>query len=96
MNKKVVLVAIGTLLGAVGAYVAYNKREEILAKLQQLQESLKEAEITEKAKATISEIAEKLSNLIKRSETLTAEEKEKELKEIEEKIGKLEEAVKSE
>lgn len=96
MNKKVVLVAIGTLLGAVGAYVAYNKREEILAKLQQLQESLKEAEITEKAKATISEIAEKLSNLIKRSETLTAEEKEKELKEIEEKIGKLEEAVKAE
>jgi len=96
MNKKVVLVAIGTLLGAVGAYVAYNKREEILAKLQQLQESLKEAEITEKAKATISEIAEKLSNLIKRSDTLTAEEKEKELKEIEEKIGKLEEAVKAE
>ncbi|GAB6073259.1 hypothetical protein JCM14244_16360 [Venenivibrio stagnispumantis] len=96
MNKKVVLVAIGTLLGAVGAYVAYNKREEILAKLQQLQESLKEAEITEKAKATIHEIAEKLSNLIKRSDTLTAEEKEKELKEIEEKIGKLEEAVKAE
>ena len=96
MNKKAVLIALGSALAAVGAYFAYKRKDEILAKLSDLQESLKEIELTEKAKTAFNEVVEKLTSLVKRGEELTEEQRAKEIAELEEKVKKLEEAVKTE
>ena len=96
MKKSSFLLVVGSVLGAVGAYFAYKRKDEILAKLTEIQENLKEAELTEKAKTAVNDVIEKLSSLIRKEETLTKEEKEKTLAEIEEKVKKLEEVVKSE
>ncbi len=94
--KKGALLIITSVLGAVGAYFAYKRKDEILQKLGELQEALKEAELTDKAKATIGEVIDKITGLIKKEEEMTEEEKVQILKEVEEKIKKLEEVVKSE
>jgi uncharacterized protein HemX len=96
MKKSTLLIVVGSVLGAVGAYFAYKRKDEILAKLSEIQENLKEAELTEKAKIAVNDLIERLTSLIKREETLTKEEKEKTLTEIEEKVKKLEEVVKAE
>jgi uncharacterized protein HemX len=96
MKKSTLLIAVGSVLGAVGAYFAYKRKDEILAKLSEIQENLKEAELTEKAKTSVNDLIERLTSLIKKEETLTKEEKEKTLAEIEEKVKKLEEVVKAE
>jgi uncharacterized protein HemX len=96
MNKKAVLVALGSALAAVGAYFAYKRKDEILEKLSEIQENLKEAELTEKAKAAFNDVVEKLSSLVKKGEELSEDQKAKELAELEEKVKKLEEAVKTE
>jgi Predicted membrane protein len=93
MKKSTLLIAVGSVLGAVGAYFAYKRKDEILAKLSEIQENLKEAELTEKAKTAVNDLIERLTSLIKKEETLTKEEKEKTLAEIEEKVKKLEEDV---
>ncbi|MBX0312438.1 MAG: YtxH domain-containing protein [Sulfurihydrogenibium sp.] len=96
MRKSILLIAVGSVLGAVGTYFAYKRKDEILTKLSEIQENLKGAELTEKTKTAVNDLIEKLSSLIKKEETLTKEEKEKTLAEIEEKVKKLEEVVKAE
>ncbi|NPA51845.1 MAG: YtxH domain-containing protein [Aquificae bacterium] len=94
--KKGALLLVTSVLGAVGAYFAYKRKDEILQKLNELQEALKEAELTDKAKTTIGEVIDKITGLIKREDEMTEEEKVQILKEVEEKIKKLEEVVKAE
>jgi len=96
MKKSTLLIVAGSVLGAVGSYFAYKRKDEILAKLSEIQENLKEAELTEKAKTAVNDLIEMLTSLIKKEETLAKEEKEKTLAEIEEKVKKLEEVVKAE
>ncbi|MGC9119998.1 MAG: YtxH domain-containing protein [Sulfurihydrogenibium sp.] len=96
MKKKTLLIALGSTLAAVGAYFAYKRRDEILEKLSEVRESLKDAELTEKAKSAFNDVIEKLSSLVKKSEELTEEQKAKEIAELEEKVRKLEEVVKAE
>ena len=93
--KKGAVLLLTSVIGAVGAYFAYKRKDEILQKLNELQEALKEAELTDKAKATIGEIIDRVTGLIKKEEEMSEEEKVKILKEVEEKIKKLEEVVKS-
>jgi uncharacterized protein HemX len=96
MKKSALLIAVGSVLGAVGAYFAYKRKDEILAKLSEIQEILKETELTEKAKTAVNDLMERLTSLIKKEETLTKEEEKKILAEIEEKVKRLEEIVKAE
>ena len=94
--KKGAVLLITSVLGAVGAYFAYKRKDEILQKLNELQEALKETELTDKARTAIGEVIDRITNLIKKEEEMSEEEKVKILKEVEEKIKKLEEVVKSE
>ena len=94
--KKGAVLLITSVLGAVGAYFAYKRKDEILQKLNELQEALKETELTDKVRTAIGEVIDRITNLIKKEEEMSEEEKVKILKEVEEKIKKLEEVVKSE
>lgn len=96
MKKTTLALIVGSIAAAVGGYFAYKRKDEILAKLSDIQNQLKETELTEKAKAALNEVVEKLSSLVKRSESLSEEEKAKEVAELEEKVKKLEEVVKAE
>ena len=64
--------------------------------LAAIRESLKDAELTEKAKSAFNDVIEELSSLVKKLEELTEEQKAKEIAELEEKVRKLEEIVKAE
>lgn len=96
MKKATLAIIVGSIVAAVGGYFAYKRKDEILAKLSDIQNQLKETELTEKAKTALNEVVEKLSSLVKRSESLSEEEKAKEVAELEEKVKKLEEVVKAE
>ncbi|MCX7760892.1 MAG: YtxH domain-containing protein [Hydrogenothermaceae bacterium] len=96
MKKSTLAIILGSVAAAIGGYFAYKRKDDILAKLSEIQNQLKEAELTEKAKTALSDVVEKLTSLVKRSDTLTEEEKAKEVAELEEKVKKLEEVVKSE
>lgn len=96
MKKTTLALIVGSIAAAVGGYFAYKRKDEILAKLSEIQGQLKDLELTDRAKAALDEIVEKLTSLVKRSDTLSEEEKVKEVAELEEKVKKLEEVVKSE
>ncbi len=64
--------------------------------LAAIRESLKDVELTEKAKSALNDVIEKLSSLVKKLEELTEEQRAKEIAELEEKVRKLEEIVKAE
>ncbi len=92
--RKVGIVILGVVAGAAAAYIASQKREEILRKLNEIQSTLERMELKEKARTTVNELVQKVKNLVRKGEELTVEEKEKMLAEIEEKIQRLEEAIK--
>lgn len=96
MRKTTLALIVGSIAAAVGGYFAYKRKDEILTKLSEIQNQLKEAEITEKVKASLGEVVDKLTSLVKRSDVLSEEEKAKEVAELEEKVKKLEEVVKTE
>ncbi|MCX7738171.1 MAG: YtxH domain-containing protein [Hydrogenothermaceae bacterium] len=96
MRKTALALIVGSIAAAVGGYFAYKRKDEILAKLSEIQGQLREAEFTEKTKHALNDVVEKLTSLVKRSDNLTDEEKAKEVAELEEKVKKLEEVVKSE
>jgi len=97
MKKNSVLFLLGTLLGAGAAYVAATKKEELLKKIEELQEQLKESELPEKAKALVKDISENIKKLITTGEeSMSEEEKKSILEEVEAKIQKLEETIQQE
>ncbi len=91
--KKVVTLLAGLAVGAVAAYVVAQRKEEIMQKLNEIQNAIKDLELKEKARVTMNEVVSKVKNLLQKGEELTIEEKEKMLAEIEEKLKKLEDAI---
>lgn len=91
--RKVVTLIAGLAVGAVTAYLLTQRREEVLQKLSEIQNSIKDLELKDKARITMNEVVSKVKKLLQKGEELTAEEKEKMLAEIEEKLKKLEEAI---
>jgi len=95
MKRGTIMFILGSLVGAGAAYLATTRKEEIMEKLQELQEQLKESDLPERAKKLVKEIAENIQTLITApEEELTEEEKKDILDEVETKIQKLEEAIK--
>ncbi|WP_029522492.1 hypothetical protein [Persephonella sp. KM09-Lau-8] len=94
MRRGLIMLLLGAAVGAAGAYAATQRREELLEKLNDIQNSLKDAELKGRAKAIVSDVSEKIKTLLKKGEELTPEEREEVLEEVEEKIKKLEEVVK--
>ncbi|WP_456341663.1 YtxH domain-containing protein [Thermovibrio sp.] len=94
MKRNSVIFLLGTLVGAGAAYVATTKREELLKKIEELQEQLKESELSDKAKALVKDISESIKKLISTpEESMSEEEKRSILEEVEAKIRKLEETI---
>ncbi len=97
MRRETLMFLLGSLIGAGAAYVASTRKEEILNKIQEIQEEIKKSDLPEKAKALIKDIAENIQTLITSSEeALTEAEKKDILEEVETKIQKLEEAIQRE
>ncbi len=95
MRKNSLLFILGTVVGAGAAYVATTRKEELLKKIEELQEQLKESELPEKAKGLVKDISESIKKLILTPEgEISEEEKKSILEEVEAKIQKLEETVK--
>ncbi|WP_456396112.1 YtxH domain-containing protein [Desulfurobacterium sp.] len=95
MKKETIMFILGSLVGAGAAYLATTRKEEIMEKLQELQEQLKDSDLPERAKNLVKEIAENIQTLIMSpEEELSEEEKKDILDEVESKIQKLEEAIK--
>ncbi len=91
--RKVVTLVAGLALGAITAYVVAQRKEEIMKKLNEIQNAIKDLELKDKARVTMNEVVSKVKNLLQKGEELTLEEKEKMLAEIEEKLKKLEDAI---
>ncbi len=97
MKKGTLMFLLGSILGAGAAYVASTRKEEILKKIQELQEEIKKSDLPERAKALVKEIAESVQMLLTSSEeALTEAEKKDILEEVETKIQKLEETIQKE
>jgi hypothetical protein len=92
MRKSSLMFLLGTILGAGAAYVATTRKEEILKKLEELQEQIKESDLPERAKNLVKEISEALNILTSGEKSMSVEEKKNILEEVEAKIQKLEEA----
>ncbi len=94
MKKGTLMFLIGTLLGAGATYVATTKKEEILKKIDEIQNQLKESDLPERAKNLAREIADNIKVLVSSSEEGLGDEKKKEiLEDVENKIQKLEQAI---
>ena len=97
MKRETLMFLLGSLIGAGAAYVASTRKEEIINKIQELQEEIKKSDLPERAKALVKGIAESIQALITSSEeALTEAEKKDILEEVETKIQKLEEAIQRE
>ncbi len=84
---------LGVVAGVAGSYFAYKKREELLAKLQEIQGIIDDSELPERTKSIVNDIVEKLKGLLASKEEITEEEKKDILKEVEEKIKELEKTL---
>ncbi len=96
MKKGSLAFLIGTLVGAGAAYVATTKREELLKRIEEVQELLKESSLSEKAKSLVKEVSESIRKLVSSESEISEEEKRSILEEVEEKIQKLEETLREE
>jgi len=94
MKKSSLMFLLGTILGAGAAYVATTRKEEILKKIDELQEQIRESDLPERAKNLVKEISEAINILLTSGEEAMSEEEKKNiLEEVEAKIQKLEEAI---
>ncbi len=94
MKKSSIMFLLGSILGAGAAYVAATRKEEILKKIEELQEQIKESDLPERAKNLVKEIAESINLLLTSGEEAMSEEEKKNiLEEVEAKIQKLEETI---
>ncbi len=91
--RKVITLVAGLAVGAITAYLVAQRKEEIMKKLNEIQNAIKDLELKDKARVTMNEVVSKVKNLLQKGEELTLEEKEKMLAEIEEKLKKLEDAI---
>ncbi len=91
--RKVITLVAGLAVGAITAYVVAQRKEEIMKKLNEIQNAIKDLELKDKARVTMNEVVSKVKNLLQKGEELSVEEKEKMLAEIEEKLKKLEDAI---
>ncbi len=97
MKKSSIMFLLGSILGAGAAYVATTKKEEILKKIEELQEQLKESDLPERARSLVKEISESITQLLTSGEgAMSEEEKRNILEEVEAKIQKLEETIQKE
>jgi len=95
--RKIVLTAIGFALGGLTAYLITKRREELLRQVAVLQEKVKQKEISEKTKAKLENVLNKLNKTLKekrkKGKAQDLEQEVKKLVEIEEEIEKLKEAI---
>jgi len=94
MKRTSFMFLLGTVVGAVTAYLATARGEEILRKLEELQEQIKESDFPERTKNLLKEISETITQLVTSGEKeMSDEEKRSILEEVEAKIKKLEETI---
>jgi len=97
MKKGSLMFLLGSLVGAGAAYVATTRKEEILKKIEELQEQIKESELPERARSLVDEISRSIKELLTSGESeMSEEEKRSILEEVEAKIQKLEETIQKE
>ncbi len=97
MKRGSIMFLLGSILGAGAAYVATTRKEEILKKIEELQEQIKESDLPERARNLVKEISESIAHLLTSGEEAMSEEEKKNiLEEVEAKIQKLEETIQKE
>ncbi|SMO48077.1 hypothetical protein SAMN06269117_10618 [Balnearium lithotrophicum] len=97
MRKSSLMFLLGSLIGAGAAYVATTRKEEILKKIEELQEQIKESDLPERARALVEDISRSIKELLTSGEEeMSEEEKRTILEEVEQKIQKLEETIQKE
>jgi uncharacterized protein YoxC len=97
MRKSSLMFLLGSLVGVGAAYVATTRKEEILKKVEELQEQIKESDLPERARTLVEDISRSIKELLTSGEEeMSEEEKRTILEEVEQKIQKLEETIQKE
>ncbi len=99
MRGKFLLMLVGATLGGISAYLLTKRNEELKNRIALLQEKINKTELSNKAKLSLDELLSKLNKITTEksvSPTVNNIDREKILREVEEKVGQLEELLKKE
>ena len=99
MRSKFLLMLVGATLGGVTAYLLTKRNEELKNRISVLQEKIKKTDLSNKVKSSLDEIISKLNKITKEksdSSSVSNIDREKILKEVDEKVEQLEELLKKE
>jgi hypothetical protein len=94
-NKNLLLGLIAFILGALFGYVVADRKKEILEKLENLEEKIKDNDLASEIKDKAKDVIESVKSFLDKSEKVAKEEEEDILNIVEEKIKKLEKILQS-
>ncbi|RUM56833.1 MAG: hypothetical protein DSY59_02945 [Persephonella sp.] len=99
MRGKFLLMLVGATLGGISAYLFTKKDEELKNRIAVLQEKVKKTDLSNKVKSSLDEILSKLNKITTEkvaSPSIDNVDRERVLREVEEKVEQLEELLRKE
>ncbi len=99
MRGKFLFMLFSASLGGLTAYLLTKRNEELKNKIAVLQEKVKKTDLSNKVKSSLDEILSKLNKITTEkaaSPSVNNVDRERILREVEEKVGQLEELLKKE
>ncbi len=99
MRGRFLLMLVGATLGGISAYLLTKRNEELKNRIAILQEKISKTELSNKVKSSLDEILSKLNKITTEksvSPTVNNVDRERILKEVEEKVEQLEELLRKE
>ena len=99
MRGKFFLMLVGATLGGVSAYILTKRNEELKNRIAILQEKVKKTDLSNKVKSSLDDILSKLNKITTEKTVSTPvdnADRERILREVEEKVEQLEELLKKE
>ena len=99
MRGKFLLMLVGATLGGISAYLFTKKDEELKIRIAVLQEKVKKTALSNKIKSSLDEILSKLNKITTEkvaSPSVDNVDRERILREVEEKVEQLEELLRKE
>ena len=94
-SKNLLLALISFVLGALLGYIIANRKKEILKKIGEIEERLKENDLTLELREKIKDIIDTIKSLLNKDDKLAKKEEEDIIRIVEEKIKKLEKIIHS-
>jgi hypothetical protein len=94
-NKNILLGLIAFILGALFGYTVADRKKEILEKLENLEKKIKDNNLVTEIKNKVKDVIESVKSFLDKSEKVARDEEEEILNIVEEKIRRLEKILQS-